>query len=125
MPFSMPHTKYFQLLSALFVTTLIVSNIIAGKIGDFFGNYLSVAVIVFPVTYILSDVLTEVSGYRPMRRVIWLGFFFNLLAVIRITLARWIPPAPFYDAQEAFNTIFASGPRILAASFLGYLVGSF
>ena len=119
------HSKFLHPLTAIFVTTLILSNIIAVKIGVFGPWFLPVAVIIFPLSYILGDVLTEVYGYAVMRRTIWTGFLCNLLAVIILWIARVIPAAPFYEGQAAFDAIFASTPRILAASFVAYLVGSF
>ncbi len=113
------------LLQALFVTTLIVSNIIAVKIGSFGGVFLPVAVVIFPISYILGDVITEVYGFSTMRRTIWIGFACNLLAVAAIALGQWIPAAPFFDAQGAYERILGWTPRILAASFIAYLVGEF
>ncbi len=115
----------FVVIVALFVTTLITANITAVKLVGFFGLVLPAAVIVFPVSYILGDVLTEVYGYRAARHVIWLGFFCNLLAVIAIYLGGILPSAPFWQGQEAYETILGYTPRILAASFLAYLVGEF
>lgn len=115
----------FVVIAALFVTTLITANITAVKLVGFFGLVLPAAVIVFPVSYILGDVLTEVYGYRAARHVIWLGFFCNLLAVIAIYLGGLLPAAPIFDAQEAYERILGYTPRILAASFLAYLVGEF
>ena len=117
--------KYLDLISAVFVTTLLISNIIASKIGSFAGFYLPVGVIIFPVSYILADILTEVYGFAAMRRVIWIGFFCNLIAVFAYLLARTIPAAPFYQDSAAFNLVFGAAPRILAASFIAYLMGSF
>lgn len=118
-------SKFFHLFSSLFVTTLIVSNIIAVKIGDFGGYFLPVAVVIFPVSYILGDIVTEVYGYAAMRRVIWIGFACNLIAVAAIAVAQLIPPAPFFSGQEAFVSILGSTPRILMASFAAYLIGGF
>lgn len=114
-----------DLLSALFVTTLIVSNIIAVKIGSFGGIFLPVAVVIFPVSYILGDVITEVYGFSAMRRTIWLGFFCNLLAVIAFTIGQTIPSAPFFAGQDAYIQILGAAPRLLAASFIAYLIGEF
>ncbi len=110
---------------ALFVTALIVANITAVKLIGFFGLVLPAAVIIFPISYILGDVLTEVYGYRAARRVIWLGFFCNLLAVFAIYLGQILPAAPFWEAQEAYERILGYAPRLLAASFIAYLVGEF
>lgn len=117
--------KYFPVLSSIFITTLIISNIIAVKIGSFGGYFLPVAVIVFPVSYILGDIITEVYGYTAMRRTIWTGFACNLLAVFVLWLAQLIPAAPFYQGQDAFVQVLSSTPRILAASFIAYLLGGF
>lgn len=117
--------KYLDLLSVIFVTTLLVSNIIASKIGAFGSLFLPVAVVVFPLSYVVADILTEVYGYAAMRRVIWMGFFCNLLAVAMYFIALKIPAAPFYQDQSAFALVFGAAPRILLASFVAYLFGSF
>jgi uncharacterized integral membrane protein (TIGR00697 family) len=91
----------FVVVVAVFVTTLIAANITAVKLVGVFGLVLPAAVIVFPISYICGDILTEVYGYRAARRVIWLGFFCNLLAVFAIYLGQILPAAPFWEAQEA------------------------
>ena len=115
----------FVVVVALFVTTLITANITAVKLVGLFGLVLPAAVIVFPVSYICGDVLTEVYGYRVARRVIWLGFLCNLIAVIAIYIGGILPAAPVFEAQEAYERILGYAPRLLAASFLAYLVGEF
>lgn len=126
--------RFLPAVSAGFVTCLIVSNIIAVKIGAFGPWYLPVAVIVFPVAYIFGDVLTEVYGYARARQVIWIGFACNALAVAVIAIGGWIPAAPFWTAgafetpqaaQQAYQAVLGFTPRLLAASFLAYLVGEF
>lgn len=121
----MPTSKFYQLISALFVTCLIISNIIAVKIGAFGSYFLPVAVILFPITYIIGDILTEVYGFAAARRAIWTGFACNLVAVIAIYIAMKIPSAPFFENQTAFEQILGFAPRLLAASFVAYLVGQF
>ena len=115
----------FVVVVAVFITSLIVANITAEKLIGFFGLVLPAAIVVFPISYILGDVLTEVYGYRVARRVIWLGFLCNLFAVAAIILGGILPAAPFWDAQEAYDRILGYTPRLLAASFLAYLVGEF
>jgi uncharacterized integral membrane protein (TIGR00697 family) len=115
----------FVVVVALFVTALITANITAVKLVGFFGLVLPAAVIIFPVSYILGDILTEVYGYRAARRVIWLGFFCNLLAVAAIYLGGLLPAAPVFEAQAEYERILGYTPRLLAASFLAYLVGEF
>jgi uncharacterized integral membrane protein (TIGR00697 family) len=123
-PASATVSVWFLTVACLFVTCLIVSNIVAAKLAVFAGLVLPAAVILFPVSYILGDVLTEVYGYGRARQVIWLGFACNLLAVIFIVLAGALPAADL-DAQEAFQRILGQTPRILGASFVAYLVGEF
>ncbi len=115
----------FVVVVAVFVTSLIAANITAVKLVGVFGLVLPAAVIVFPISYICGDVLTEVYGYRAARRVIWLGFFCNLLVVFAIYLGQILPAAPFWEAQEAYERILGYAPRLLAASFIAYLVGEF
>ena len=117
------HSNWFLLVAALFVTCLIVSNIIAVKLIEVGGLILPAAIIIFPISYILGDVLTEVYGYARARQVIWLGFLCNLLAVIAIAIGGLLPAAGFWGGQEAYDTILGYVPRILAASFIAYLIG--
>ena len=120
-----PSPRFIPLLTALFVTTLIVSNIIAVKIGAIFGFFLPVAVVIFPFGYVLSDIITEVYGFTAMRRVIWTGFLCNLVAVAIFWIGLRIPSAPFFAGQDAYAQILGATPRILAASFIAYLIGEF
>jgi queuosine precursor transporter len=115
----------FVACTTLFVTCLLTANIIAVKLITVAGVVLPVAIIVFPVSYILADVLTEVWGYAAARRVIWLGFLCNALMVVAIWLGGELPPAPFWRGQTAYQDILGQSPRILAASLAAYLVGEF
>ena len=119
------YSPWFVLVAALFVTCLITANIIAVKLVSLGGLILPAAVIIFPISYIVGDVLTEVYGYRRARQVIWLGFLCNLMAVTAIWLGGLLPAAPFWDGQAAYQRILGYTPRLLAASFLAYLVGEF
>lgn len=120
----MRHSSYFVAITALFVTALVTANVIATKLIEVGGLVLPAAIVVFPLSYILADVLTEVYGLRAARRVIWLGFLCNLVAVAAIALGGALPPAPFWAAnQPAYERILGASPRILAASFAAYLVG--
>ena len=118
-------SNWFVALVALFVACLIASNIIAVKLVVIFGFVLPAAIIIFPLSYILGDVLTEVYGYARARRVIWLGFACNLIAVAAIWGAGALPAADFWDGQDAYRQILGQAPRILLGSFLAYLVGEF
>ncbi len=104
---------------------MLVANIIAVKLVSILGFTLPAAVIVFPVSYIWGDVLTEVHGYVRARRVIWLAFGCNVLAVAAIWTAQELPAAAFWDAQAAYERILGFTPRLLVASFCAYLVGEF
>jgi hypothetical protein len=126
--------RYFPLVTAVFVTCLIVSNIIAVKIAAVGPFVLPVAVIIFPISYIFGDVLTEVYGYARARQVIWIGFGCNLLAVLAIWVGGLLPTAPFWnarvypspvEAQHAYQAILGFTPRLLLASFTAYLAGEF
>lgn len=113
----------FVIIAAIFITCLIVSNIIAVKPLRFGG--IPAAIIIFPISYIFGDILTEVYGYRLARRVIWLGFFCNLIAVVAIWLGQILPPAAQWSGQSAYENILGFAPRVLIASFIAYLVGEF
>ncbi len=121
----------FVVIAAIFVTCLITANIIAVKpisLGaSLLGQPVSVpaAIIIFPISYIFGDILTEVYGYRQTRRIIWLGFFCNLIAVIAIWLSQLLPPVSVWEGQEAYEKTLGYTPQILSASFLAYVVGEF
>ena len=118
-------SSFFVAVVALFVTCLVISNVIAVKLAMVQGLVLPAGIIIFPVSYLLADVLTEVYGYRAARRVLWLGFFCNLLAVAAIWIGGLLPAAPFWGGQAAYDQILGATPRILLASFAAYLVGEF
>lgn len=116
----------YVVLAALFVTCLLVANIIAVKVLALpFGLFAPAGVVIFPLSYLFGDVLTEVYGYSAARRVIWLGFFCNLLAVVAFLVAGALPAAPFWPGQQSYNTILGFTPQLLIASFCAYLVGEF
>ncbi len=118
--------KYLSWVTAIFVTCLIVANIIAVKLVTIGGLVLPAAVIIFPISYIFGDVLTEVYGYAQARQVIWIGFACNLLAVVAIAVGGALPAAPFWAPnQPAYDAILGLTPRLLAASFVAYLIGEF
>ncbi len=119
-------TSYrFVVIAAVFVTCLIAANTIAVKVIGSSDFFLPAAVVVFPLSYIFGDILTEVYGYRQARRVIWLGFACNLIFVFFAWIGQLLPSAPFWGAQAAYESILGYTPRLLAASFGGYLVGEF
>jgi len=115
----------FVALVAVFVTCLITANITAVKIVVIGGLFLPAAIVIFPVSYIVGDVLTEVYGYGRARKVIWLGFLCNLVMVGAVWVGQVLPAAPFWDGQGAYERILGYAPRLLLASFLAYLTGEF
>ncbi|MCS6923117.1 MAG: queuosine precursor transporter [Fimbriimonadales bacterium] len=119
------YSIWFVMVVALFLTSLLVSNIVAAKIVGIGGLVMSSAIVIFPVSYIVGDILTEVYGYRRARLVIWIGFACNLLVVLIITAVIAMPPAPFWQHQEAFQTVLGVAPRLMVASLIAYLVGEF
>jgi uncharacterized integral membrane protein (TIGR00697 family) len=116
----------FVAIAAVFVTTLVVANIIAVKLVEISGQVFPAGLVVFPLSYLLADVLTEVYGYRAVRAVIWLGFACNVLAVAAIQIAIRLPPAGFWEErQDAYADVLGMTWRILLASLAAYLVGEF
>jgi len=126
--------RWFTFLAAIFVTTLVISNIVAVKLVEIYGLILPAAVILFPFAYIIGDILTEVYGFARARQVIWIGFACNLFAVVAITVAGALPAASFWslpgfegaqESQSAYMAILGFAPRLLIASFIAYLFGEF
>jgi len=121
----MKYSFRFVVVAAVFVACLITANIIAVKVISAGPFIFPAAIIIFPLSYIFGDVLTEVYGYKLARRIIWLGFFCNLLFVFFAWLGQILPSASFWTGQKAYESILGYTPRLLVASFAGYLVGEF
>lgn len=117
--------KYFTLISTLFVTVLITSNITSTKIVDVFWLTFDWGTILFPLSYIFGDILTEVYGYKNARRVIWMWFLWALLMTLSIIWVWLLPAAGFWDAQSAYETILMYTPRIIIASLIAYTAWEF
>ena len=119
-------SKLFMIIAVIYVTCLLLSNLIAGKMWAVTESItLPAAVILFPITYIFGDIFTEVYGFRKARTIIWLGFgcSFFAVAVYLITIA--LPHPGFWENQDAYATVLGTTPRVAAASFIGYLFGEF
>ncbi len=115
----------FMFAGILFAICLLISNILATKI-ILIGPWAAPAgVLIFPIAYIINDVIVEVWGFQKARLIIWSGFVINILAVLFFTLAIVVPAAPFWHEQAAFSTVLGNTPRIIVASLMAYLVGSF
>ncbi len=114
-----------MVVTALFVTLYLVSNIMAVKvigIADLF--YFDSGTITFPFAYMLGDVLTEIWGYRTSRKIIWLTFMCNVLLVVCTQIGVWLPSPDYLDASaQAYNTVFNYVPRIVLGSLVGFLCG--
>ena len=115
----------FMMAGILFASCLLIANILASKIMMIGPWSAPAGVLIFPLAYILNDVIAEVWGYRKARLIIWAGFGVNLLAVLFFSLTIAVPAAPFYEDQDAFTTVLGNTPRIVAASLMAYLAGSF
>lgn len=115
----------FMVLGMLFVVCLIASNIFATKQLAFGLHSQTGGIIIFPISYIINDVVCEVWGYRKVKMLIWLGFFMNFFFVLMAALCDWLPSAPYWDNDAGFHAIFGLAPRIAVASFIAFLVGSF
>lgn len=115
----------FLWLAILFNVCLIASNLFATKIFQI-GSWcvLPGAVLIFPVSYIINDCLSEVYGYRKARLVIWTGFAMNFFFVAAAQLVVALPGAPFWNGQDAFRTVFGAAPRTAVASLVAFLAGS-
>mgnify|MGYP000746989110 FL=1 len=115
----------FMLFSILFCVCLIAANVLETKQLSFGPISITGGLIVFPISYIINDCVCEVWGYGKARLLIWLGFAMNFLFVAFGALCDALPAAPYWDNEEGFHAIFGLAPRIAAASFLAFLVGSF
>ena len=120
----MTKSELYAIIAGVFTACLLISNIIAGKTFSFLSFTLPCGVIIFPVVYIINDVLAEVYGYHKARKVILLGFFMNLVAVICFNITIWLPAPSFFENSEAFSIVLGSTLRLLVAGFAAYIVGS-
>src|SRR6266436_6016522 len=121
----LPRFKHLDHLINIFVVVLMVSNLVAPKIVAIGSFRLSGAQLLFPITYIFGDVFTEVYGYGASRRAIWTGFIASGLLSLMCVFMVWLPPAPGWNNQEAYRTVFYQVPRMVAASLVAYWCGEF
>jgi queuosine precursor transporter len=120
----MRYSWRFVAVAAVFVTALVVSNIIAVKLVEVSSRVFPAGLVIFPLSYVLGDVLTEVYGIKAARRVIWLGFACNLLALGAIQAAIHLPAADFWqENQAAYEQILGTTWRLFLASLSAYIVG--
>lgn len=115
----------FMLFGTLFCVCLITANVLETKQISLGNVNITGGLIVFPVSYIINDCVSEVWGYRRARLLIWLGFMMNFMFVTFGAIADIIPGAPYWHNQEGFHAVFGLAPRIAMASFIAFLAGSF
>ncbi len=119
-------SKLFLYISIIYVTCLLLSNLIAGKMWAVTGAItLPAAVILFPITYIFGDIFTEVYGFRKARTVIWMGFLCSFFAVLIYLVTIALPHPGYWENQSAYAIVMGTTPRVAVASFVGYLFGEF
>lgn len=114
-----------MLLGILFNVCLIAANLLETKVIEIAGLHVTAGLLVFPVSYIINDCIAEVWGFRKARLIIWSGFVMNFFVVGLGLIAVALPAAPFWEGEEHFNFVFGMAPRIVVASLLAFLVGSF
>ena len=118
--------KYLDIITALYAALLIVSNTCSTRLINFGGVFnFDAGTLIFPFTYILNDLTTEVYGFRRSRRVIWIGFLTLVISAAAIILVSLFDPAEGWDGAEAWDSILGLWPRLVVASLIAYLVGEF
>ncbi|MBQ2962953.1 queuosine precursor transporter [Methanobrevibacter sp.] len=116
--------ELYPIITALFCGCLLISNILASKTFSLYDIILPCGVVIFPIVYIVGDVLTEIYGFTLAKRTIYLGFIINVIAIVAYQIAIFLPGTDI-ASSNAFSIILGSTPRILLASFISYLVGSY
>ncbi len=117
--------KHLDTITALFVTVLLISNVTSAKVTQVGPLTFDGGTVLFPLSYIFGDILTEVYGYGRSRKVIWIGFGAGLLMSLVFILVGALPPAPDWHNQVAYEQILGLTPRIVGASLIAYWVGEF
>ena len=117
--------KYLTTLSVFFVSVLLISNVASTKIVDFGWFTFDGGTLLFPLSYIFGDILTEVYGYKRSRGVIWLGFFSAFVMSIVFIVVGALPAAPDWTNQAAYDAILGLTPRLVLASLIAYFCGEF
>jgi uncharacterized integral membrane protein (TIGR00697 family) len=117
--------RYLDVVAVVFVTSLLVSNLAAVKLFRLGPATFTAGILVFPISYIFGDVLTEVYGFARARRVIYMGLAANIFMALMLALAVALPPAEGWGLQEQFAAVHSLVPRIVIASIVGYLAGEF
>jgi len=111
-----------QFIKYLFISSILLSNIIATKIIVAGGLIVPAAVVLYPLTFLFTDVVSEVEGRKSARDLVMMGFYMSIIMVLILFIGKILPPAPFWKNQEAYNIILGSTPRIVLASMIAYLI---
>jgi uncharacterized integral membrane protein (TIGR00697 family) len=111
-----------RFIKYLFVTALLLANILASKIVAIGGLILPAAIILYPLTFLFTDVVSEIEGRESARSLVMTGFYMSVIMVVAIFIGRLLPPAPFWQHQGAYETILGSTPRIVIASMIAYVI---
>lgn len=114
-----------MLMGIVFNVCLIAANLLETKVIQLGSLTVTAGLLVFPISYIINDCIAEVWGFRKARLIIWSGFVMNFFVVTLGLIAVSLPAAPFLEGEEHFNFVFGMAPRIVAASLMAFLVGSF
>ena len=116
-------TFLYMIFSITFVAAILMGNVLAAKQVAIGSLSAPAGVLVFPLSYIMSDVVAEVYGYKAMKRIIWIGFAFTALQAILLTIAAHWPAPVWYQNSAAFSAVVGNAPRILLGQVLAYLIG--
>ena len=115
--------KYLSLITTLYITFQLISDVTAGKIVQFGVLTFSASIFYFPFTYIFSDILTEVYGYAKARRVLWQVLLASVIAGFIYQIVILLPPANSFDANDAYTRVLGSVPRILVGGWIAVWIG--
>lgn len=111
-----------QFIKYLFVSSILLSNIIATKIIHVGGLIVPAAIILYPLTFLITDVVSEIEGRKNAQNLVMTGFYLSLIMVVILAIGKVLPAAPFWKHQDAYDTILGSTPRIVVASMIAYLI---
>lgn len=121
---STSQTKFYNLLTLIFIFCLFISNIAEIKIMDVFGlAQVGAGTIFFPLLYVLNDIITEVYGFSASRRTIWTALLFSIAFTLLMQLILVLPDGEDWQEKDAFETVFMLSPRIMVASLSSYFLG--
>jgi queuosine precursor transporter len=121
----MKEFKHITAIAVFFVSVLLISNIASTKIIGLWVFDFDAGTLLFPLSYIFGDIMTEVYGFKRARRVIWMGFAMNILMALVLIGVGHLPASGMWEHQEAYNTILGLAPRIVFASMVAYTFGEF